>query len=272
MAGSYRVHPYLQDWLVEGLNTPPRPVLFIAALTCVTHNMDNELSPQFWVRSRQLLENVTQLETAPFHSLWQSTDCEEIVLSAANNIAGLHRQWDQHGKARQMYMRALTGRVKALGPDHPSTLDTVYNLGALYHDQGKLNEAEHMYIRARIRREKVLNSHHASTLDTIHNLSVLCRDSAVNQWPIQHRIHLYYCVLLFFGEHTLCTLQVGGQLGLCTVRLTVSTVFRLFDHFSNNPNPRYIRCNKAAWTECGQEYSQVTVSVRSDYMKIFQRI
>jgi hypothetical protein len=43
-----------------------------------------------------------------------------------------------------MYVRALAGYEKALGPDHTSTLDTVNNLGLLYADQGKLAEAERL--------------------------------------------------------------------------------------------------------------------------------
>ena len=47
-----------------------------------------------------------------------------------------------------MYERALRGKEIALGAEHTSTLDTVYNLGILYADQGKLAEAETMYERA----------------------------------------------------------------------------------------------------------------------------
>jgi hypothetical protein len=47
-----------------------------------------------------------------------------------------------------MFVRALAGKEKALGPDHASTLDTVHSLGLLYSDQGKLAEAEQMYQRA----------------------------------------------------------------------------------------------------------------------------
>jgi hypothetical protein len=38
-----------------------------------------------------------------------------------------------------MYQQALAGYEQALGPDHTSTLDTVYNLGKLYSDLGKAN-------------------------------------------------------------------------------------------------------------------------------------
>ena len=47
-----------------------------------------------------------------------------------------------------MYQRALEGNEKALGLEHPSTLDIVKNLGLLYANWGKLDEAEVMYQRA----------------------------------------------------------------------------------------------------------------------------
>jgi len=44
-----------------------------------------------------------------------------------------------------MYMRALTGRRNALGPDHTSILDTMVDtLGILYNNQGKLDKAGEM--------------------------------------------------------------------------------------------------------------------------------
>jgi tetratricopeptide (TPR) repeat protein len=72
-----------------------------------------------------------------------------------------------------MYRRALGAYEKALGPDHTSTLNTVYNLGLLYSDQGKLEEAEGMYQRALAGKEKALGRDHTSTLDTVHGLGLL---------------------------------------------------------------------------------------------------
>jgi hypothetical protein len=69
-------------------------------------------------------------------------------MHAAISIAGLERFWDRYKKAAQMYLRALAGREKALGPDHTSTLDTIHNLDNLYGDQGKLDVAEQMCTRA----------------------------------------------------------------------------------------------------------------------------
>ena len=57
-----------------------------------------------------------------------------------------------------MYKRALQGTEEALGPMHPSTLDTANNLGKLYVSQGKLAEAEEMYTRALRGYEEVLSA------------------------------------------------------------------------------------------------------------------
>ncbi|KIX02501.1 uncharacterized protein Z518_08442 [Rhinocladiella mackenziei CBS 650.93] len=175
-AGSYLVHPCLHDWLVEGLNTPPKPELFLTALACVTCSVDDESGPRFWVTSRRLLEHAEQLESPRFHTLWQRMASEKRVIDAAHIIAGVHRQWDRHDKAEQMYIRALAGGEKALGPDHTLTLSTVHNLGALYRDRGKLEVAEPMCIRALEGYEKSLGCDHTSTLSTIHNLGNLYRD------------------------------------------------------------------------------------------------
>jgi len=50
-----------------------------------------------------------------------------------------------------MFMRALAGYEKELGPDRTSTLDAVQCLGILFSEQGKLTEAEQMFMRAEIR-------------------------------------------------------------------------------------------------------------------------
>jgi tetratricopeptide (TPR) repeat protein len=75
-----------------------------------------------------------------------------------------------------MFVRALAGCEKALGPDHTSTLRTVNNLGLLYADQGKLGEAERMYERALGGYEKALQPETIPALNTVSNLARLYRD------------------------------------------------------------------------------------------------
>ncbi|KAH7009072.1 P-loop containing nucleoside triphosphate hydrolase protein [Microdochium trichocladiopsis] len=92
---------------------------------------------------------------------------------AFNSLGDLYSDQGKLGEAEKMYLRALDGYEKALGPDHTSTLDTVNNLGILYLRQGKLSEAEKMYLRALDGYEKALGPDHTSTLDTVNNLGIL---------------------------------------------------------------------------------------------------
>ncbi|KAK5454944.1 hypothetical protein LTS15_005664 [Exophiala xenobiotica] len=103
-------------------------------------------------------------------------------LGKACLIAVLLAQQVQHVAAEQMYMLTLAGYEKALGADHPSTLDTVNNLGLLYADRGKLDEAEKMYQRALAGKEKSLGADHTSTLNTVNNLGILyCDQGKLNE-------------------------------------------------------------------------------------------
>ncbi len=50
--------------------------------------------------------------------------------------------------AEPLYRRALDGKERVLGGEHPDTLISVVNLAALRHAQGKLEEAERLTVRA----------------------------------------------------------------------------------------------------------------------------
>jgi hypothetical protein len=55
-----------------------------------------------------------------------------------------------------MHRRALEGREKALGLEHPNTLISVSYLGLVLEQQGKYEEAEAMHCRALSKKERTL--------------------------------------------------------------------------------------------------------------------
>ncbi|KAL0636312.1 hypothetical protein Q9L58_004769 [Maublancomyces gigas] len=73
--------------------------------------------------------------------------------------------------ALEWYGRALAGREKALGSDHPNTLDTVNNMASVFDSQGKYDDALEWYRRALAGREKALGGDHPSTLNTVNNMA-----------------------------------------------------------------------------------------------------
>ena len=72
-----------------------------------------------------------------------------------------------------LYRRALEGREKALGLNHPDTLASVNNLGALLYKQGHLEEAKVLFLRAFEGYEKAFGSNHPHTQLARQNLSIL---------------------------------------------------------------------------------------------------
>ena len=69
-----------------------------------------------------------------------------------------------------MNRRALGGREKVLGKEHPDTLTSVSNLALILEYQGMHEEAEAMNRRALNGYEKVLGRKHPHTLTSVNNL------------------------------------------------------------------------------------------------------
>ncbi|CUS08030.1 unnamed protein product, partial [Tuber aestivum] len=72
-----------------------------------------------------------------------------------------------------MNRRALEGREKVLGPDHPNTLSSLNNLAIVLQYQRKFIESETMHRRALEGRKKVLGLDHPDTLNSLKNLAIV---------------------------------------------------------------------------------------------------
>ena len=104
---------------------------------------------------------------------------EHVIPSRINRteyIAKLLHQQVQLAAAEKMYVQALDGKERTVGPEHTSTLITLNNLGVLYQAQGNLAKAEEMFVRARKGYEATVGPEHTSTLDTANNLDLLYKD------------------------------------------------------------------------------------------------
>jgi tetratricopeptide (TPR) repeat protein len=76
-------------------------------------------------------------------------------------------------EAKKMYERALRGQEMVLGPDHQSTLRTLYNLANVLHDIGNLHEAKKICERAFRGFERVLGPYDQNTLNSSRLLSYI---------------------------------------------------------------------------------------------------
>jgi tetratricopeptide (TPR) repeat protein len=169
--GSYTLHPAVQDWchyVADNNNLTSQ--LHELALMSVGYMVPHKSEREYAEIQQRLLPHANYLISRERD--FRPNDTIDMW-NVSNRIGNLYSDQGKLREAEKMYQRALAGYKKALGPGHPSTLDTVHNLGSLYSNQGKLIEAEEMYQRALTGREQALGPGHPSTLNTVNNLGVL---------------------------------------------------------------------------------------------------
>ncbi|KAI1846943.1 hypothetical protein JX265_014012 [Neoarthrinium moseri] len=123
---------------------------------------------------RKAVEIRQEVPSGEYTEAYQALVTERLdTLMSVGILAGVLRFQGKYEEAEVMNRRALDGREKALGADHPSTLTSVGNLALVLGDQGKYEEAEVMNRRALDGSEKALGADHPDTLTSIYNLAYL---------------------------------------------------------------------------------------------------
>ena len=128
---SYSIHPVVHDWCMESISRG-HPDMMMLALTIVGFASPSTSEPEYWMMQRRLLPHANRcvqrllVDTVP--GTGKDSDCN----SAFHRLGDLYADQGNLTEAEKMYLRALDGKEKALGPTYTSTLDTVNNLGVLY--------------------------------------------------------------------------------------------------------------------------------------------
>jgi len=87
--------------------------------------------------------------------------------------------------AMEWYERALDGKEKTLGMDHPSTLDTVNDMGIVFKTQAEYDKALELYQRALDGCQKNLGEDHPLTQELLGNMAFV----KVPLWTAYWRYH-----------------------------------------------------------------------------------
>ncbi|TFH54313.1 MAG: tetratricopeptide repeat protein, partial [Methanothrix sp.] len=92
-----------------------------------------------------------------------------------NEVANFHQDAGRYEGAEPLFRRALEGRERVLGKEHPDTLTSVNNLAALLYSKGDYKGAEPLLRRALEAQERVLGKDHPNTLTYANNLAELLK-------------------------------------------------------------------------------------------------
>jgi len=98
------------------------------------------------------------------------------TIKTCDEACTLGNTFSRHGRYKQaveLYERALAGREKALGVDHPDTLSTVHNMAFVFGKQGHDEKALEWYERALVGEEKALGVDHPDTLTTVNCMALV---------------------------------------------------------------------------------------------------
>ena len=122
--------------------------------------------PAGWRAWRMLLPHIDALARyTPPDADTQTTAC---LLNQAGQFLG---DQGQAVRAAGYLQRALTGRQRILGEDHPSTLTSRNNLAGAYRAAGELGRAIPLYEQTLTDRQRVLGQDHPDTLTSRNNLA-----------------------------------------------------------------------------------------------------
>ncbi|EAQ83136.1 hypothetical protein CHGG_10954 [Chaetomium globosum CBS 148.51] len=164
-SGGYSVHACVHSWMIHVLNGPNEQVLAVLALKCTSLHVPEQNIPEYWLIQRRLL-----LHGDRCRQLLSETDNDGNSAWVSGALGDLYSDQGRYKDAEEMYERALEDKEKAWGPEHTSTLSTIYNLGLLYHDQGQYKEAEAMHEQVLQCEEIAWGPEHVSTLHTVNSL------------------------------------------------------------------------------------------------------
>jgi tetratricopeptide (TPR) repeat protein len=167
--GSHSIHPVVHTWCLHNITDPAakRKMLAIAArfVAKMARSLSGDATRDLKLRLAAQAKTVGSRVAPRLDYSEIADDCHEIALFLI--------KWEKTDEVENLFLQALQGREKTLGPDHESTLDTIHNLGKLYAGQGKMMAAEEMCQWALRGREKTLGPEHTSTLATVNNLGLL---------------------------------------------------------------------------------------------------
>ncbi|THW84458.1 purine and uridine phosphorylase [Aureobasidium pullulans] len=166
---SYAMHSVLHSWCLHVAQHDSEKGDFRRLASCIVGQADPPVEMVgFWILQRRLLPHAQTIMRFVEDGKNARLSIDEYHAFA--QLASIFTGQNKHEEAEKMYDRALAGKEVVLGPDHTSTLDTIFNSGIACLAQGRLAAGEGMLRRALVGQERASGPEHISTLATVRGL------------------------------------------------------------------------------------------------------
>ncbi|TIA00516.1 TPR-like protein [Aureobasidium pullulans] len=166
---SYAMHSVLHSWCLHVAQHDSEKGDFRRLASCIVGQAMPPLEmDEFWILQRRLLPHAQTIMRFVEDEKNAKLSIDEY--DAFAQLAYSFRVQNRYAEAEKMYERALAGKEVVLGPDHTSTLDTIFNSGIAYLTKGRLPATEGMLRRALVGQERASGPEHISTLATVRGL------------------------------------------------------------------------------------------------------
>ncbi|THZ50808.1 TPR-like protein [Aureobasidium pullulans] len=166
---SYAMHSVLHSWCLHVAQHDSEKGDFRRLASCIVGQADPPVEMVgFWILQRRLLPHAQTIMRFVEDGKNARLSIDEYHAFA--QLASIFTGQNKHEEAEKMYDRALAGNEVVLGPDHTSTLDTIFNSGIACLAQGRLAAGEGMLRRALVGQERASGPEHISTLATVRGL------------------------------------------------------------------------------------------------------
>ncbi|KAL7272751.1 hypothetical protein RUND412_004436 [Rhizina undulata] len=168
---SFWIHPLVHAWAREHNDITlqrkyAEETIALVASAIVTNQ--HKKSSDDWIFERRIL---THLGVCQKHIADYFSGSNNIEVAHSSQVIALsYKDLGYYEQAEESYRNTLSLFEKALGSDHPSTLDTVNNMAGIFDKQGRYDEAVKWYGRALAGFQKALGNGHPSTLVTVREM------------------------------------------------------------------------------------------------------
>jgi tetratricopeptide (TPR) repeat protein len=166
----YSMHSCVHSWTKNVVNKEWDNELASLAICCVSSQVLERSSPQYWVTDRRLVGHGDRC-LAFIRNMRMEKDDNLLIPEAARNLAVYYSRQGRLREAEELYELGLK-RSKDAAKPRKFEIEILNNLGNLFLQSDRLEEADEMFRQALDISERTFSPEHRLSLRTVNHLGV----------------------------------------------------------------------------------------------------